>query len=99
MEIEKLEENLNPETHEAKKALALKQDFGHFSEGIEANKEFNFYVSSEYMIMDLYQHLVNEHYICIKGNCQSGKTTSIIAIVNLLQEKSNTNELPVSDLE
>ncbi|KAF0383892.1 polyketide biosynthesis operon protein cyro: PROVISIONAL [Gigaspora margarita] len=73
--------------------------FKHFSEEIEANKEFNFYVSSEHTIMDLYQHLVDGHYIYIKGNRQSGKTTSIIATVNLLQEKSNANELLVPDLE
>ncbi|CAG8853587.1 19697_t:CDS:1, partial [Gigaspora margarita] len=71
----------------------------HFSEGIEANKEFNFFVSSEHTIMNLYQHLVDGHYIYIKGNRQSGKTTSIIATINLLQEKSNVNELPVPDLE
>ncbi|CAG8793387.1 2926_t:CDS:2, partial [Gigaspora rosea] len=73
--------------------------FKHFSEGIEANKDFNFYVSSEHTIMELYQHLVDGHYIYIKVNRQSGKTTFITATVNLLQEKSNANELPVPDLE
>ncbi|KAF0522006.1 serine/threonine protein kinase [Gigaspora margarita] len=90
-ELKTLIENLNPKTHKAKKALALKQDFGlcitssamlhiftmgnslimcnnedpipdskkiklfkHFFEEIETNKEFNFYVSSEHTIMDLY---------------------------------------------
>ncbi|RIB01163.1 hypothetical protein C2G38_1038795 [Gigaspora rosea] len=49
--------------------------------------------------MELYQHLVDGHYIYIKVNRQSGKTTFITATVNLLQEKSNANELPVPDLE
>ncbi|CAG8606439.1 35564_t:CDS:2, partial [Racocetra persica] len=71
----------------------------HFTKGIEANEIFNFYVAPKHTITKLYQYLIKEYYIYVKGNCQSGKTTSIITAINLLLEKSNANELPIPDLE
>ncbi|CAG8587812.1 18837_t:CDS:2, partial [Racocetra persica] len=107
-ELKTLKENLTPETREARKVIALIRSLKvsvsltkskHFAEGVEANEIFNFYVAPQYTVTKLYQYLIKGYYIYVKGNRQSGKTTSIIAAINLLLEKSNANELPVPDLE